>query len=50
MALEDISKWHELIAIPFEWVKRQVGIYKRDGLLFPIENTSSERTKLLKTI
>ena len=47
VALETFSKWLEHIAIPYEWVQNQIGIYKRDGLLFPIKNTSTDRSRII---
>ena len=45
--LEPFSKWIEHVAIPYEWVQNQIGIYKRDGLLFPITNTSTDRSRII---
>lgn len=43
LAFHNFNTWLEEIPIPCKWTVSQIGIYKRDGLLFPLENLCQQR-------
>lgn len=42
-SLYDPESWTELIGFPLSWITSVVGMFYKDGRVFPVENTSIER-------
>ena len=45
-SLHDPERWNELIGVPLSWVNSVVGMFYKDGRVFPVENTTKERIGL----
>ena len=46
-SLYEHTHWRDVVAIPTEWVICQIGIFKRENILFPVDNISHTRDELI---